>query len=635
MEKYLKKLGLVLSVGIFMMVLHIGIVFAQGEIVVESITPVFDDGSGVVVSDDGVIFNDKNQEVKYNVVLRNVKNEDYKVNSLELTTPSEEYLVFDLKGIKENDVLKSQDTMEFEISLQTVVKEDWGRNFDDELSAIVNFESAVENPNTFTNSGVIGIGGFILITVLTVAFLIIFMKAKKYKTMVLLILFGISLGVVSAKELIKVKIDLNVSFKSQNIMEATSCDYDFVSGTSGCVDYWKYVKDIKNIFVQNEINKFDDYEYKFDVSRDKNERVIAYLVKNSDNKYYDLYLQSDGIIYANEDASYYFVDMINLDRINNIKGIDTSDVTNMKGMFINTGSKSDKFTLDLSSFDTSKVSNMRVMFYQTGYSNKDFSLDISNFDTGKVTDMTWMFYGTGYSSDNFELDISKFNTGNVVSMKGMFYQTGYESKVLSLDFSNFKTNKVTDMSYMFFYTGYNSKDFKLDLSNFDTSNVTVMTSMFEGTAYNSSSLVIDVSSFDTSKVADMSWMFSSTGYNASSVKFDVSKFNTSNVTNMKGMFARTAYECLDFSIDLSNFDMSKVNDMSYMLAEAGYNSNKFNTSITVNNPKVTYYSSMFYNLAKNGNSKIVVNYTNDTSSLVDKIVATKSNGSNVVKGELV
>ncbi len=606
MRKYAKKIGFLFSIVMFMIIVDTGVVFARGEVVVESITPVYDENSGVVVNDNnGVIFNDKNQSIKYNVVLKNVGREELKVDSFELTSPTEDYLVFDLKGIKKNDVLKSDETMEFVVSLETVSKNGWGRNFNDNLKAVVNFESYVSNPNTLAGTG-ISIGTILVIAFLTLGFLVILIKNRKYKMIVPMLLLGIFLEIVSAKDLIKVTVDFNVKFESQNIMEKTSCEYDFVNGTSGCVDYWKYVKDIKNIFIQNEINEFVDYEYKFDVSKDKNERVMAYLVKNSNNSYYDLYLQSDGIIYANEDSSYYFVDMISLDKIDNIKGLDTSNVTNMKGMFINTGNKSDKFTLDLSSFNTSNVTNMRVMFYQTGYSNKDFTLNISNFDTSKVTDMTWMFYGTGYNSNNFELDVSKFDTSNVVSMKGMFYQTGYESKVLSLDLSNFNTSNVNDMSYMFFKTGYNSLNFKLNLENFDTSNVTTMVSMFEATGFNSTLLSIDLSSFDTKKVTDMSWMFYQTGYNSKEVSLDVSGLDTSNVTNMKGMFARCAYS-----------------------------SNNFITSITIGNPKLNIYNNMFADTALKGNSKIVVNYTNETSELVDKLINTKSASSNVVKGDLV
>ena len=69
-----------------------------------------------------------------------------------------------------------------------------------------------------------------------------------------------------------------------------------------------------------------------------------------------------------------------------------------------------------------------------------------------------------------------------------------------------------------------------------------------------------------------------------------------------------------------------------MIYGTGYNSTKFITSITIKNPKTTSYSAMFWNVATKNGSQITVNYTSETSELVDKMIATKSSNSNVVKG---
>ena len=44
---------------------------------------------------------------------------------------------------------------------------------------------------------------------------------------------------------------------------------------------------------------------------------------------------------------------------------------------------------------------------------------------------------------------------------------------------------------------------------------------------------------------------------------------------------------------------------------------------------------MFTNAATDSNAQITVNYTNDNSTLVDQMIATKSVNSNVVKGSLI
>ena len=49
---------------------------------------------------------------------------------------------------------------------------------------------------------------------------------------------------------------------------------------------------------------------------------------------------------------------------------------------------------------------------------------------------------------------------------------------------------------------------------------------------------------------------------------------------------------------------------------------------------VTEYTNMFYRAATAAGTQITVNYTAETESLVDAMIATKSNNSNIVKGTL-
>ena len=147
------------------------------------------------------------------------------------------------------------------------------------------------------------------------------------------------------------------------------------------------------------------------------------------------------------------------------KGSNTSNVTNMGGMF----NYCDGLTsLDLTNFDTSNVTNMFIMFEGC---NGLTSLTLSSFDTSNVTDMNNMFSGcSGLTS----LDLRNFNTSNVTDMNNMFSGC---SGLTSLDLSNFKTSKVTTMTSMF----YGCKSLaSLDLSGWDTSNVINNSSMFYG-----------------------------------------------------------------------------------------------------------------------------------------------------------
>ena len=63
--------------------------------------------------------------------------------------------------------------------------------------------------------------------------------------------------------------------------------------------------------------------------------------------------------------------------------------------------------------------------------------------------------------------------------------------------------------------------------------------------------------------------------------------------------------------------------------------NHLSTTITIFNPNLTGYTNMFMNASIVEETNVTVNYIDVTSDLVDLLIATKSNNSNVVKGTLV
>ena len=210
-----------------------------------------------------------------------------------------------------------------------------------------------------------------------------------------------------------------------------------------------------------------------------------------------------------------------------------------------------------------------------------------NFNTLNVTNMVSMFE---WCSSLTNLDLSNFNTSNVTSMSGM---VRFCSSLTSLDLSSFNTGNVTSMIYMFSNC---SSLTSLDLSSFNTSNVTSMYSMFDRC---SSLTSLDLSNFDTTKVINMESMFNRC---SSLTTLDLSSFNTSNVTNMQWMFIYCS---------------------------------KLTTTINIMNADVTKYLNIFYDAATASGAKITVNYIASASSLVDKMIATKSSNSNVVKGNII
>ena len=149
--------------------------------------------------------------------------------------------------------------------------------------------------------------------------------------------------------------------------------------------------------------------------------------------------------------------------VEGLSKLDTSKVTDMRGMFQGCGGLT---SLDVSKFDTAKVTDMGYMFSNCW---RLTSLQLSGFDTSSVTDMGSMFQGcSGLGS----LQLSSFNTTNVTDMGFMFWGC---RGLTSLDVSKFDTANVMNMGYMFLAcSGLTS----LDLSSFNTSSVKNMYNMF-------------------------------------------------------------------------------------------------------------------------------------------------------------
>ena len=256
-------------------------------------------------------------------------------------------------------------------------------------------------------------------------------------------------------------------------------------------EFWNdtYKLNTTKIIIQNELNPIEEAVEFWDVSEANDGSVMAFAVLNDDGSTYTIYLQGPGKILANKDSSYLFYEFLKVQTIEGLEYLDTSNVTNMMGMFSDCTTLTE---LDVSNFDTSNVTDMSSMFY---FCENLTELDLSNFDTSMVTVMSSMFYNCRNLT---ELDLSNFDTSKVTSMNYMFNDC---TNLTELDLSNFDTSNVTNMQNMFSDC---TNLTNLNLSGFDTQNVTTMFRMF----YNCRNLInLDLSSFDMSKVASMNYMF--------------------------------------------------------------------------------------------------------------------------------
>jgi len=163
---------------------------------------------------------------------------------------------------------------------------------------------------------------------------------------------------------------------------------------------------------------------------------MAYVVTNTDDTTtHTIYIQGNGGVRANEDSSFWFAGFSALTTIEGLEYFNTSNTTNMEGMFNGCTSLT---SLDLSSFDTSKVTRMGGMF---AVCKSLTSLNLSNFNTNNVTDMSGMFYKC--SNLNILTLNNSYMSNTRQTVSGMFYDCNKIKTTLNV------TAIVLEMNYMF------------------------------------------------------------------------------------------------------------------------------------------------------------------------------------------
>ena len=184
------------------------------------------------------------------------------------------------------------------------------------------------------------------------------------------------------------------------------------NGGSNNTEFWKYSGSITTaVFTSDDSNKPTECTATnkcWDVSYDANQdiKVYAYIIDNN------LYVVSDAVIAAPIDCTRFFYNFRKLTSINFNNYFDTSEVTNMWGMFLNCITLK---SLDLSCFNTSKVTDMFSLFDTC---KSLVELDLSNFDTSNVTDFGYMF---NYCSALITTIVIRADSSKVTNYSYMFW----------------------------------------------------------------------------------------------------------------------------------------------------------------------------------------------------------------------
>ena len=300
---------------------------------------------------------------------------------------------------------------------------------------------------------------------------------------------------------------------------------------------------------------------------------------------------------------HWFYQMSNLESINGMRHLNTSEVTRMDYMF----HACYKLTsIDLSYFNTTNVTSMSGMFSRCSGLT---TLDLSTFNTANVeamdymfnacTNLTTIYVGTGWSTEAVTKSTDMFyNCTCLLGGKGTPYDAnhvdkayahldgkdglpGYLSDIVPGPYACFTTE---DKTLTFYYdnqrntrlgktydlnVGNNNSGWRNDGTNdlvkkvvFDPSfaeaRPTTTYGWFYGMQWMKS--IEGLEYLNTSEVTLMNYMF----YDCSDLtSIDLSHFNTDKVTRMPGLFCY----CQKLkSLDLSTFNTAKVEAMDYMFS---------------------------------------------------------------------
>lgn len=547
----------------------------------------------------------------YNILIKNTSNEDYYFtkDSFKINT---DYLEYDLNNdsetIKpgEEKVISLKITYKNRISSSTLQE---NNNLKITLS-----NELFDNPKTNTNYSII---------LFTILLLIPICIRYNKKGLMVLGLIGLAPSVYALCT-VNFNIETKIEIDGREAIflpgQEVNVKMKELAGTDTSTSQYPYI--VRNDTITSIKNS--------SVEPTESEKQEKNIVSTPDSLYPIYMWYEDGIIYwwsedkhpaLNEDASYFFCNMRSLSDIESLFVWDTSYTKLMSFMFYYNNLSS---LNALSEWNVSNTTSLAIMF---GYNNSLTSLEpIKNWNTSNVTNMNGIF---AYLRNLESLEgLENWDTSNVKNMSSTFT---YTDKIQSLEpIRNWDTSNVINFAGMF---AYNSALTSLEpLSNWNTSKAIYFGSMFNHCI--SLTSLQGLENWNTSKVIDMSSMF----HNCVEFK-DVSAikdWDVSNVVYMNYMFnisndVATPYKFSSLlNIDISNWNMKSVKTYDWFLEGFHYITAEF----TVRSTHIESYNGMLHESSVDG-GQIVVNYTAETESIIDTLIATKSQNGNVIKGKIV
>ena len=324
-------------------------------------------------------------------------------------------------------------------------------------------------------------------------------------------------------------------------------------------------------------------------------------------------------------TAFMFSSFVNVNSQEGFENIDTSNVTDMEGMFWMYGYKSTALNTvpDVSNWNTSNVKVMNHMFWNYGSQSTFECLNLSNWSIHDTQECSGMLEGMKLKSivlgHHFVTDLSALN-GKLTNSKGEKSATWYDNNGRACPECCMGLS-IKDQTTIY----YDTNPSLVEAYGYRDGNTLILTYDRDKSVHESQSQT--VYSIPTNATEVKSWSWSRDRYDLTKIKINpnfrdydkltstaymFSYFNnvtenegfqyldTSNVTNMSNMFSWYARSLEDTNImpDVANWDTSKVEDMSDMFYNYAYDSKTLCDTPCVlnwNTSNVKDMSSMFCN----------------------------------------
>ena len=406
------------------------------------------------------------ESITYKIKIKNNSNNDYYFtkDSFNLNTDYIEYgLLNNSEIIKPNE----EEEIELKIIYKNKIPED--EFTENNRMSITLSDTPLSNPSTKRSL-------ILILLVISITSVVIFINKKKKLSKVLMGILICSIPLsIKALCTINLEINANITINEKEAIFLPGPEVNTImkqlagDDTSTVTEPYRF-QDVNITAIKYSNTEPEESE--------KEEKNIVSIIDSP----YPIYMwYEEGTIYwwseakrpnLNEDASYMFSSLTNLDSLLSLSKFNTSNTKNMTGLFFNLMKINDLSGLE--NWDVSNVENLSATFMSTTSLTSIEALE--KWNVKNVTSLYGLFCRTKITSLK---GLEKWDVSNVKIMESIFLSTKSLESLDSL--KDWNVSNLTNLNQAFAMSGISSLK---GLENWDTSHVTNMRRIFSETRIN-------------------------------------------------------------------------------------------------------------------------------------------------------